>query len=291
LNHAEMLALDEVHDPDTMKKARHLVQHFRKSNQQHAKLIAQQKNMDTYTGKQAVDVVVDVLTRWWSAYSAMCTHLIYLQPALAAIALDKKIPEYILLNEIDWKILRQAHQLLESFKESQELFEGDKYVPLCILPIAIKAIRAALKEIVDAKGDGVAQKRIKNLAKRLLFDFCERWKPDEASQFLECGIVTRGLGIRQVGLHPPLAAFAFALDPRTKQLKAYSKKDCQKIWAGLQQKAMEHCQLLGGPLELDQQEVVNNTNQNEGAVKLQPPDLKISFLKHVLDWGQEVRKM
>ena len=148
LNDAEMLALDEVHDLDTMKKARRLVEHFSKSNQQLAKLIAQQKNMDTYTGKQAVGVVVDVVTRWWSTYS-MCTRLIHLQPALAAMALDKKIPESILLSETDWKILRQVHQLLEPFKESQELLEGDKYVTLSILPIAIKAIRTALKEIVD----------------------------------------------------------------------------------------------------------------------------------------------
>jgi hypothetical protein len=80
-----------------------------------------------------------------------------------------------------------------------------------------------------------------------------------------------------VGLHP-LAAFASALDPKTKELKAYSKEDCKKIWAGLHQKGMEHCQLQDGPLlELNQQELVNNTNQDEGAVELQPPDLKYSF--------------
>jgi purine-nucleoside phosphorylase len=49
-----------------MKKARHLVEHFSESNQQLAKLIEQQKNMDTYDGtydgKQAVGVVVDVVT-------------------------------------------------------------------------------------------------------------------------------------------------------------------------------------------------------------------------------------
>ncbi len=89
-------------------------------------------------------------------------------------------------------------------------------------------------------------------------------------------VVTRGHGIQQGVLHP-LAAFASALYPRAKLLKAYSKEDCKKIWAGLHQKAMEHCQLMGGPLELDQQEVVNNTNQDEGAVELQPPDLKYSF--------------
>jgi hypothetical protein len=57
LNDAEMLDLDEVHDLDTMKKARRLVEHFSKSNQQLEKLIKQQKNMDTYSGKQAVGVV------------------------------------------------------------------------------------------------------------------------------------------------------------------------------------------------------------------------------------------
>jgi flagellar hook assembly protein FlgD len=41
------------------------VEHFSKSNQLLEKLIKQQKNMDTYTGKQAVGVVVDVATRWW----------------------------------------------------------------------------------------------------------------------------------------------------------------------------------------------------------------------------------
>jgi hypothetical protein len=51
LNDAEMLALDELHDMDTMNKARLLVEHFSKSKQQLANLIAQQKNMNTYTGK------------------------------------------------------------------------------------------------------------------------------------------------------------------------------------------------------------------------------------------------
>jgi hypothetical protein len=42
----------------------------------------------------------------------MCERLIYLQPALAAMAVDNKLLDYILLNETDWKILRQVHQLL-----------------------------------------------------------------------------------------------------------------------------------------------------------------------------------
>jgi len=168
LNDDEILALNEVHDLDTMKKARRLVEHFSKSNQQLEKLKAQQKNMDTYVGKQAVGVVIDVVTRWWSTYS-MCERLIHLQPALAAMAVDNKLPAPILLNETDWKIIIQVHHLLQPFKDALELLEGDKYVTLSILPFAIKAIRAALIDIVGAPGEDEAQDRVKNLANRLLF--------------------------------------------------------------------------------------------------------------------------
>ncbi len=58
---------------------------------------------------------------------------------------------------------------------------------------------------------------------------------------------------------------------RVKFLKAYSKVDRKKIWVALNQKAMEYCQLPGGVVELEQQEVANNTNQDEGAPELQPP--------------------
>jgi hypothetical protein len=239
------LLTSKVDDLDTMKKSRLLVDHFSKSNQQLAKLKEQQKNMDTYyNGKQAVGVVVDVVTQWWSTYY-MCECLILLQPALAAMAVDNKLADSILLNETDWKIIKQVHHSLKPFKDAQKLLEDDNYVTLSLLPIAIKAIRLALIKIVGAQGDGEAQNRVKNLVKRLLFDFHARWKDGEASQHLEGGVVPRGRGIQQVGLHP-LAAFASALDPRTKQLKAYSKEDSKKIWAGLQQKAMEHCQVPGG---------------------------------------------
>jgi hypothetical protein len=110
------------------------------------------------------------------------------------MAVDNQLLDYILLTETDWKILRQVHQLLKPFKNAQKLLEGDKYVTLSLLPIAIKSIRTDLIRIVGADGGGEAQNRVKNLAKWLLFYFRERWKPDEASQYLEGDIVTRGQG-------------------------------------------------------------------------------------------------
>jgi hypothetical protein len=50
---------------------------------------------------------------------------------------------------------------------------------------------------------------------------------------------------------------------------------------------MEHCKLPGGVVELEQQEVVNNTIQDEGAVEIQPPGPKSSNLQDFFDPGQE----
>jgi hypothetical protein len=76
------------------------------------------------------------------------------------------------------------------------------------------------------------------------------------------------------------------VDPRTKLLKAYSKVDRKKIWAGLQQKAMDHCLLPRGAVELEEQEVANNPNQEEVAPELEQ-NSKASDLPDFFDLGQE----
>ncbi len=53
----------------------------------------------------------------------MCERFIHLQPALAAMAVDNKLPASI-------EIIRQVHRLLKPFKDAQLLLEGDKYVTL-----------------------------------------------------------------------------------------------------------------------------------------------------------------
>jgi hypothetical protein len=45
--------------------------------------------------------------------------------------------------------------LPKPFKDAQELLEGDKYVTITHLPIAIKDIRAALIRIVGAEARGM----------------------------------------------------------------------------------------------------------------------------------------
>ncbi len=50
---------------------------------------------------------------------------------------------------------------------------------------------------------------------------------------------------------------------------------------------MEHCQLPGGVVELEQQEVVNNTIQDEGAAEVHPPGTTSSNLRAFFELGQE----
>ena len=50
---------------------------------------------------------------------------------------------------------------------------------------------------------------------------------------------------------------------------------------------MEHCRLPGGVVELEQQEVVNNPIQDQGAAELQPPGHLPPNLQSFLDLGQE----
>ena len=84
-----------------------------------------------------------------------------------------------------------------------------------------------------------------------------------------------------------MAAFASALDPRTKFLKAYSKEDRIKIWVGLQNKAMDHCMLPGGVVECAHQEVVKNTIQDKGASNSLSPHAKIASKLDFFNMGQE----
>jgi hypothetical protein len=79
------------------------------------------------------------------------------------MAVGNKLAYSILVNETDWKIIRQVHKLLlKPFKDDQKLLKEDgKYVTLSLLPIAIKAIRAILIDIDGAHGDAEAHNRVK----------------------------------------------------------------------------------------------------------------------------------
>jgi hypothetical protein len=50
----------------------------------------------------------------------------------STLAVDNRLPESILLNEMDWITIREVHKLLKPFKDAQELLEGDKYVTLSL---------------------------------------------------------------------------------------------------------------------------------------------------------------
>ena len=70
-------------------------------------------------------------------------------------------------------------------------------------------------------------------------------------------------------------------------LKAYSKEDCIKIWAGLHKKAMDHCMLPGGAVERAQQEVVKNTILDKVATDSLSRHAKITSKEDFFNMGQD----
>jgi hypothetical protein len=132
-----------------MAKAQSLVEFFSRSNQALASLKQQQTSMQSYNGKIAIGVVVNVVTRWWSTFS-MCERLVYLKQALRAMALDDQIPAQKVLTNKDWEVIELVHKVLKPFKSAMIVLEGENYVTISFIPTVIKAIRTQLRDVSNA---------------------------------------------------------------------------------------------------------------------------------------------
>jgi hypothetical protein len=195
----------------TMGKARSLINHIAKSNQATEKLLNAQKHMNSYVGKAPVKVVVDVVTRWWSTWSAI-DRLLYLRPAIQHLLADNQLPQKFMLLEAEWELLKDTKVLLDPFKKTQKYLEGEKYVTISMIPVCIRLIRKQLKETIQsADTNGY----VKALASRMLKSFESYWGVDDFVPF--DGKVVRGFRGRQVGVHP-VVTIAAALDIRCKNL-------------------------------------------------------------------------
>jgi hypothetical protein len=74
-----------------MKAAHSLVEYFTKSTQAMDKLLWQQSVNPIYEGRNHLNVLQDVVTRWWSTYSRMLAHLRYLSMAIQVLTVNGKI--------------------------------------------------------------------------------------------------------------------------------------------------------------------------------------------------------
>jgi hypothetical protein len=91
----------------------------------------------------------------------------------------------------------------------------------------------------------------------------------------------------------PTGCFCICIRPKEKGAQGIFKKRIARRFGMGFIKKQRSTVSFGVVLELDLQEVVNNTNQDEGAIKFHPQGPKPSILKHVFFWigDRKVRKM
>ena len=200
---------------ESYSKAKAHIHHYNQSTQATEKLKETQRALPSIYEKNPVGVVDDVVTRWWSTYSAI-ERLLYLKTAITTMHTDSQMHSVEQLTPNDWKRLQEIMRLLKPFKEAQKFLEGDHYVNGSLVSHVIYAIRGSLeKEIREDQGN----EGIGILASSLLRDFNKRWKDSSAPVYEEAqnGAPVRASRNRQTGIHPVLCLATF-LDPRTKSL-------------------------------------------------------------------------
>ena len=110
----------------TMKKCRDLVGHFVMSSQATELLRIKQ-------GAKPVNVIQDVVTRWWSTY-AMLERLKYLKIYIQMMVRENLLLPTINLSNEQWMIVEDICAILAPFRNVQQLMEGEKYVTVSLIP-------------------------------------------------------------------------------------------------------------------------------------------------------------
>jgi hypothetical protein len=229
-----------VADPEAgaLKAARALVTTINESSQINEKLFETQDslnaNLPPEQRRQAVTVIQDVKTRWWSTYS-MVERLLRLKDSLNFMAAGRMITNN--LSAAQWNLLKQIEVTLEPFMLAQQILEGEKYVTLSLVPRIIVVIR---KRLIAARDGGEeeeeedGEERVANseymqrILTTLLDSFNTEWGDGVTDtmydEHLQPRVRQRHRGFRVLHM---LAAF---LDPRHKDLRVFGDGDKNKIY-------------------------------------------------------------
>ena len=242
-----------------MRKCRALIELFNSSCQKEELLLKQQSIMGHYRNKQPLKAIQDVVTRWWSTYSAL-TRLVYLKPAINSLLADKELKNEQCLSDTEWKVVETVIDILKPFKSAQKHLEGEKYVTISYIPLMISAIEKKLKNYIESRD---LNDNVKLLVQTMLNDFILRWGDSADPKFNK--VVKRGYKNRQVGIHP-IILIATALDPRLKNLSFCNcDSDKEAIWDDILEKMIV---IMKESMNSDQalvsrNESMNNTSTNQ----------------------------
>ena len=80
-----------------------------------------------------LDVIQDVVTRWWSTYR-MLERLLYLRPYLQLMVRENLLHASLNLSGEQRQVVEDLCAILAPFKQVQEKMEGEKYVTITLIP-------------------------------------------------------------------------------------------------------------------------------------------------------------
>lgn len=84
-------------------------------------------------GMNPLDVIQDVVTRWWSTYR-MLERLLYLRPYLQLMVRENLLHASLNLTGEQWQVVEDLCAILAPFKQVQQKMEGEKYVTITLIP-------------------------------------------------------------------------------------------------------------------------------------------------------------
>ena len=195
-----------------MKRCRALSEFFNKSTQATTELKKSQVTLTTYYyDKIPVGILQDVKTRWWSTWRFL-GRLLRLKPAFQMMVMNKTLPAELLPTEDQWNVVDQIENCLRIMAKFQRLLEGEEYVTSSLVVLAVYQIRASYMKTIS---DPQTSAPVKELSKKLLQDFDERYIPEDDGKVRYTGRADIGHRNRYNGVHPYFFN-ATMIDPRTK---------------------------------------------------------------------------
>ena len=189
----------------TMKKCRELAGFFAMSCQSAETLRLKQ-------GPKPLDVIQDVVTRWWSTY-AMLERLIHLRPYFDCMVREGLLYPAMNLTTEQWIIVEDVCAILAPFRFIQQKMEGEKYVTISLIPGLINEIRQGLLKVEENESTSNAAMRVVNVITAKFND--EFGTGAAGTVFSDHTIGGPSRRLKGFQLKTMVAA---ALDPRTKNL-------------------------------------------------------------------------
>ena len=240
-----------------VKKARALVTFFHSSSRASDKLCDAQQALDPSC--IPLKLLSDVKTRWWSTHTLL-ERVLCLKDALNYV-FDNEFRfrnevnilttlESMRLTDEDFQSLHNVLYVLTPFKDAQKALEGEQYVNISLLPLAINNLQTSLLNC-EASVDQETEGSLYQLIQTMIDDFNSRW--GERCIYLSSSV--RGFRNRQIGI-PTYAFWATALDPRTKKKlsKVLNQQDIASLWHDIEQAILRLINLIPNNNMLQEEE-------------------------------------